>query len=172
MNGTELEACIHAYGKDIYSFCIQMTRSREEANDLYQDTFLKLMELGEELDDERNPKSYLLSIAVHIWKNRRRKYAWRQRITGALVPMDGQMEEPPAGEPPIEQQMISMEEKKMVQNAVARLPDNYRLPIILFYMEEMKISQIASILKLPQGTVKSRLHKAKKILKKELEANT
>lgn len=89
-----------------------MTRSREEANDLYQDTFLKLMELGEELDDERNPKSYLLSIAVHIWKNRRRKYAWRQRITAPWFPWTAKWKEPPAGEPPIEQQMISMEEKK------------------------------------------------------------
>ena len=45
MNQEELEAYIQTYGKDLYSFCCSMTRNRQEADDLYQDTFLKLYEL-------------------------------------------------------------------------------------------------------------------------------
>ena len=62
----ELEICIEKYGKDIYSFCRQLTMSLQEADDLYQDTFLKAMELIPKIDNDQNPKSYLLSIAVHI----------------------------------------------------------------------------------------------------------
>lgn len=169
MNHEELEACIRAYGKDIYSFCRQLTGSRQEADDLYQDTFLKIVEIRERLDFERNPKGYLLSVSVNLWRNRRRKFAVRQRITGPEVSMDDMILELPSGERPVEEQMISREEKELVRQAVEKLPEKYRLPILLFYMEELKISEISGILEIPQGTVKSRLYKAKKVLEKELE---
>ncbi|MDO5423650.1 MAG: RNA polymerase sigma factor [Eubacteriales bacterium] len=169
MNDTELEACIHAYGKDLYSFLYQLTGNRQEADDLYQDTFLKLLELDQRPDFTRNPKSWLLTIAVQLWKNRRRKYGWRQRIAGAPVSMDEPLSEIPSNEASPEQQVISAEEAVLVREAVRRLPDRYRLPVVLFYMEELKIAEIGQILHIPQGTVKSRLHQAKKILEKELE---
>ena len=82
MTITELEQYIDEYGKDIFSFCKQVTGSVQEGEDLYQDTFLKAMELSERMDIENNPKSFLLSIAIRLWKNRRRKFAWKQRIAG------------------------------------------------------------------------------------------
>lgn len=170
MNHEELEMCIQAYGKDIYSFCRKLTCSQQEADDLYQDTFLKLTELRDRLNIAYNPKSYLLSVAVNLWKNRRRKSAWRQRITGTEVSMeDEDVPEVPSKEVPVEEQMIAMEERRLVKRAVAALPEKYRLPVLLFYMEEMKLSEISEILKLPEGTVKSRLYRAKKMLEKELE---
>lgn len=169
MSREELERCIEAWGKDLYSFCCQLTKSRQEADDLYQDTFLKMVELGDRLDVKSNPKGYLLSVAVNLWKNRRRKYAWRVRITGPLVSVEDAATELPSGEPSAEERMISREERELVRKAVEGLPDRYRLPVLLFYMEEQKISEIAEILGTPEGTVKSRLYKAKKLLKKELE---
>ena len=67
-----LEACIRDYGRAVYSFCLYLTRSRQEADDLYQDTFLNIMEVREKLEFTKNPKGYLLSVAVHLWTNRRR----------------------------------------------------------------------------------------------------
>ena len=165
----ELEACIGAYGKAVYSFCCQLTKSRQEADDLYQDTFLKLVELSERLDIKSNPKSYLLSVAVNLWRNRRRKFAVRQRITGPVQSMEEMELELPAEEALPEEQIISREEQRLIRRAVGRLPEKYRLPVLLFYMEELKLSEIAGVLKIPEGTVKSRLFKAKKVLKKELE---
>lgn len=170
MNHEELEMCIQVYGKDIYSFCRKLTHSRQEADDLYQDTFLKLIELRERLQIEYNPKSYLLSVAVNLWRNRRRKMAWRQRIAGMEVSVeDENVPEVPSGDVPVEEQLISREEKELVQRAVDGLPDKYRVPVLLFYMEEMKLSEIAGILEIPEGTVKSRLYRAKKMLERELE---
>ena len=171
MNQEELEACIQAYGRDIYSFCLQLTKSRQEADDLYQDTFLKIVEIRERLDFKSNPKGYLLSVCVNLWRNRRRKFAWRQRIVGPELRMDDTDTawEPPSGEASVEEQMISREERGLVQKAVDDLPEKYRMPVLLFYMEELKISEISGILKIPAGTVKSRLYKAKKALEKKLE---
>lgn len=169
MSREELEECIEVNGKDIYSFCCQLTGSRQEADDLYQDTFLKMLELRERLNIKNNPKSYLLSVAVNLWKNRRRKAAWRQRITGPVLSMEDTVLELSGGELSPEEQILSGEERTLVLKAVGDLPEKYRLPILLYYMEELKLSEISQVLKIPEGTVKSRLFKAKKVLKKELE---
>ena len=169
MSREELETLISDYGKDIYSFCCQITRSRYRADDLYQDTFLKMMEVKDRLDIKGNPKSYLLSVAVNLWKNQARKAAWRQRITGCELSVEEAGLEVPSDEATAEERIISQEEQACVRRAVNALPEKYRMPILLFYMEDLKISEIAGVLKLPEGTVKSRLYKAKKVLENELE---
>lgn len=169
MSREELEVCIRKNGRDIYSFCLSLTGNRQEADDLYQDTFLKIVELGDRLDIRSNPKGYLLSVSVNLWRNRRRKRAVRQRITGPMASMEDEAMEIPSGEPSPEARIISGEEARLVLRAVSGLPEKYRLPVLLFYMEELKLSEIADILKIPEGTVKSRLFKAKKLLRRELE---
>ena len=82
MNDTQLLQCIEEYGKNVYTFCCQLTQNKQEAEELYQDTFLKAVEQKGRIDWENNPCSYLISIALRIWKNKKRKYAWRSRIAG------------------------------------------------------------------------------------------
>ena len=171
MENQELEACIHEYGKAVYSFCRQLAGSRQEADDLYQDTFLKAMELSGKIEYDRNPKSYLLSIALRIWKNRRRKFAWRKRIADTRSLAEGlDAEADVSTEPSPEEQAIGKEEQAAVRRAVNRLPERLKLVVLLFYMEELQIKQIAAILEIPEGTVLSRLHQARKIVRKELES--
>ena len=76
----ELEQFIATYGTDIYSFCVYLTGNRPEAEELYQDTFLKTLELLDKIQKDGNPKSYLLSVAIRIWKNRNRKINRRNSI--------------------------------------------------------------------------------------------
>ena len=68
-----------------------------------------------------------------------------------------------------EETFVSKVEKEMVYEAVSVLDEKYKSVILLYYMEDMNLSEIAGILDLPIGTVKSRLHKARMILKEELE---
>lgn len=175
MEKRELEICIHEYGKDIYSFCRHLACSRQEADDLYQDTFLKAMELEGKLDLSNNPKSYLLSVALRIWKNRKRKYARRNRI----APLQSIMEEKDLdadaalrGETELspEEQILNREERMAVRQAVDRLPDRMRATVLLYYMEDMPVKEVAAVMRIPAGTVLSRLHQARKILRKELES--
>lgn len=169
MTNSELDRCIREYGKDIYSFCRHITYNQQEADDLYQDTFLKAIELSSRIDSTNNPKSYLLSIALRIWKNKKRKYAWRKRIAPPqtfLEEQGGGQTEPVES---LEEQIINQEEIRLIRETVDRLQDRLKIPVLLYYMEELSITQIASLLKIPEGTVKSRLYQARKKLEKELE---
>lgn len=170
MTNNELEACIAQYGTDVYSFCRQLTQNRQEADDLYQDTFLKATEQSGKINYAGNPKSYLLSVALRIWKNRTRKYAWRMRIA-PVHPMAEGVEERMAApcERSPEEQILKQEEIRQIRQAVGHLPNRLKIPVLLYYMEELPIAEIASVLHIPSGTVKSRLYQARTRLKKELE---
>lgn len=168
MNISQLETCIDKYGKDIYAFCRHITQDVSEAEDLYQDTFLKAMEILSKIDCENNPKSYLLSIALRLWKNQKRKKAWRMRIAPMETYPEDRIELSESGNM-IEDTYLIMEQNELIRRKVEKLEDKYRIPIYLFYTEQLTVEVIGKILKLPTGTVKSRLHKARKILRKELE---
>lgn len=170
MNRVQLEQCIYEYGEDIYTFCTQITGSRQEAEDLYQDTFLKAVELGEQIDYNQNPRSYLISVALRIWKNRKRKFAWRQRIAGTCALAEEMEAGGMAGqEESAETEVLKQELEEQVRNAVKNLNYKYRIPVYLYYTLQFSVEEVAEIMKIPQGTVKSRLYKARALLKKELE---
>jgi len=164
MNISQLETCIDKYGKDIFAFCCHMTGNRSEAEELYQDTFLKAMEILPKIQYDDNPKSFLLSVALRLWKNKKRKRAWRMRIAPMVA-----FEEALTEAPVVEEVMLQKEQNEFIRSKVAELEEKYRIPIYLFYAEQLKLEEIAKILKLPVGTVKTRLHTARKMLKKELE---
>lgn len=170
MTKQELEVCIQMYGRDIYSFCRQLTNDRQEADDLYQDTLLTAVERLERIDFGSNPKSYLLSIAIRLWRNRKRKFAWRRRIADIRPMMEEQsvnQVEETEGSP--EEKVLGREEEATVRQAVNRLPERLRIVTLLYYMEALSTKQIATALKIPKGTVSSRLHQAREFLRQELE---
>ena len=69
-----------------------------------------------------------------------------------------------------EETYLAEEEKRLIQGAVDKLPEKLKICILLFYMEQLSVAQIAKVLHLPEGTVKSRLYQARKLLEKELES--
>lgn len=169
MKQEELENYIYAYGKDLYSFCCCVAHSRQEADDLYQDTFLKMYELGEKVIIKSNPKSFMMSVALNLYRNHKRKQSVRQKITGINVSMEETTDCITDKKQETEEIMVAREERRIVREAVAKLPDKYKLPILLCYMEELSMAEAAAVMQIPEGTVKTRIHRAKKILKEKLE---
>ncbi|WP_324822441.1 RNA polymerase sigma factor [Sinanaerobacter sp. ZZT-01] len=173
MKLTDIDEMVYIEGKALYNFCRHLTQDKEEAEELYQETFLKAVELCSKIDVEKNPKSYLMSIAVKLWKNRKRKFAWRSRIAFIQSSKDesareenlfGEVHSP-------EDELLKKEKQRIVSDAVKELKEAYRTPMYLYYAEEMPLREISLILHLPEGTVKSRLYKARKEIKKYLEVN-
>lgn len=80
MTKHEFDQYVFTHGPDILRFCKMTTASDIEGEELYQDTMLTLLEQLNKLDSDKNIKSYALSVAVFLWKNRRRKFAWRKRL--------------------------------------------------------------------------------------------
>ena len=145
-----------------------LTQNREQAEELYQDTFLAMCE-KEDWKEEGNVKSYLLGIAIKLWQNRKRKFAWRKRIAAEIPLSKEQGLEAFSTDENLEQHMVSKEEQEAVWKAVYKLPEQLRIVILLYYMEDFKVAEIAEKLSLSISNVKSKLMRARRYLKQELE---
>ncbi len=159
-----MEKYIKEYGKAVYSFCLYATHKKEDADDLYQQTFLTAFEKGD-IDEEKNPKSYLITIAANIKNNYVRKYLWRKRIVDTDVAFDEGILTIASDELPVDEKVVRDDETAQIRRLVRKLPDKYRDVVLMFYMEDMNETEISKVLSIPKGTVKSRLNKARKLLK-------
>ncbi|MFT3984011.1 MAG: RNA polymerase sigma factor [Lachnospiraceae bacterium] len=155
---------VDEYGSSLYRFCRSLTYSKEDAEDLFQETFLRALEQPEKLNTSDNPKSLLFSTAFFLWKSWKRKYARRKRLA-PLEPFDDSVE----SDINLENSYLIQEENKLVRKLADALPDKFRIPVFLYYTMEMKVSDIADVLNLPAGTVKSRLSKARRLIRDGLE---
>lgn len=172
MNNSEFEQFVLSCGKDVLKFCRISTGNNDLGDELYQDTMVKLLEKRRHLDSANNVKSYALQVAVMLLKNKRKKYAVHQRIAPLVYPEDvsatiNNITDDHEHSP--EQIALHNELVTLVRNMVANLSEELRIPILLYYSADVKISEIASILNIPEGTVKTRIHRAKNILKDRLE---
>jgi len=165
MNALEFERFLEDYERDVYTFCRHL--AGDGAGDLYQETALAAFEMVERIDPIRNPKSFLFSIAVGKWNNMRRKTARRQTIAPEIPP-----EEAPHGtthKNTPEDAALTALQNETIHRAINGIKEKFRVPLILHYFDESTVEVIGEILKIPTGTVKSRLHKGRALLKTALE---
>lgn len=166
MNAEQIEKCLTEYGADIYRFCCFLTRSRDLADDLYQESFLKAMEVERSVDDGMM-KSFVIGIAANIWKN-----TWRKVVS--TTEFDAEyMYEPAFG---VTEQnrnpqdtYIREETRQIVIRAVDALPDRYRIVLLMYYSADMTTQEIADQLGMSKGTVTSRLMRARDKVRRNLE---
>ena len=168
MTAKEFEELLDIYGNDIYRFCLHIMHNRENADDLYQDTVLTAFRKVDTLNLSDNPKSYLLSVAVKLSHNFFRKE--KRKNEKIILSADETLNALPDNN----DIRLSSEEKALkaaLRKAVTSLEEKYRIPVVLYYFDEQNLGYISKIMKIPEGTVKSRLHKARaliaEILKKE-----
>lgn len=170
MEKERLAQIIAAYGSDILRFCRITAGSSAEGDELYQDTMLTLLEKRNTLDGSQNVKSYAISVAVKLWKNRQRKAARRLR----LVPQES-LEEltqhgiQPGEVPSPEETLLQKSQVEILRKMIRQLPEKYRLPLQLHYSADLPVKEIAKLMKLPESTVKTRLRRAKEQLRQKLE---
>lgn len=164
MKVTQFEQYIALYERDIYNFCRYLTSNSTQTDDLYQDTMLKAFEKADDIDPENNPKSYLLSIAAGIWKNTSKRLRRQQNFT---VPDDFEQSarEMPSYDVPADRQIITQELDYALTRAITSLDAKFRIPIVLYYLYDHDLAFISAVCRIPAGTVKSRLHKARNLLK-------
>ncbi|MGI5824114.1 MAG: RNA polymerase sigma factor [Bacillota bacterium] len=171
MDASKIDFLVDEYGKDLYRFCRRLTFDVFEAEELYQDTFLKAVEAADNIDRDLNPKAWLLTLAVSLWQNKKRKYARRQRIAPTVTITDD-MAAVLAAEENTEDTVLKKDLMNSVNVVVAELDDKLRIPVLLYYNSGLSMAEIAAVLNCPEGTVKSRLHKARKTIKERLKVRT
>lgn len=173
----DLEQYIRKYGDDIYRFCCNQTGGRYEAEELYQDTFLCVMENQKKFQKANNKKCYILGIALNLERNRRRKRVRRNRIMPTASPqvqtVDGEqadmLEFAAAPGRGTVQEIICRQIEQSMRAEIAMLPTRCQEVLALFYGNDLTVAEVAEILRIPEGTVKTRLYQARKHLKEKLE---
>lgn len=167
----EIEQSITSYGEDVFRFCCYLTGNRSSAEDLYQDTFLKAMEITRPVEPDMAGK-FLAGVAANLWKNQWRKEKRRQKyVMQNIGPENGTLGEEIPGKTDLLQDYVKQETGKLVQRVVNELPEKYRVVVLLHYSMDLTTQEIADQLKISRGTVTSRLLRARKKIKQELEAN-
>ena len=168
-NMIDVNTFIDSYSTKLYRFCLKITYAKEDAEDLFQDTWFSILQKQEKLQAAENPQKFLYTTALSLWKSKQRKYARRKRIAPELsldAGADILLIEKEQG---VEDALIQKAEQEFIHGLVDKLHEKHRIPLILYYTVGMDISEIAEILDLPPGTVKSRLYTARQEIKKGMK---
>lgn len=157
-----IDPIIEKYGKRLYGLCLSLCRDPDHAQDLYQETWLRVLQKLDQYDKRLEFEGWLTRICVNLYRDQLRKRK-RSRIFDGFSTReekDALLESIPAKE---------KEDYQNLHQVVERLPDKLRITVLLYYFRDLDIQSAATALGVPPGTVKSRLHKAKKLLKEMMQ---
>ena len=149
---SEFEQLVNLYYRDLYRFGLSLTRSEADAADLTQQTFYIWANKGHQLREAGNAKRWLLTTLHREFLQLRR----RQQKFSEQSAEDILAEAPPNGEMP-----VSRNDVETMLDCLNKIPENYRAPLVLYYLEDLAYKEIAEILDLPLGTVQSRIARGK-----------
>ncbi|MEN6299789.1 MAG: RNA polymerase sigma factor [Anaerolineaceae bacterium] len=151
------------YQHMVYRTAIAITGDSEAANDLLQDVFLRLYRFADHIDSKRPLEPWLYRMTANL------SYTWVKRNHRWYQPLEDLADWLVSGESNVPlSQVESQDDWHLVQQAVLDLPLPQRIVVVLYYLNDLSIQEIAEILEVPVGTVKSRLHYGRHALKKNL----
>ena len=149
-----IDLYISQYGRRLYGLCLTLCKNAPDADDLYQETWLKAVKNIAQYDGARDFEPWLTRICVNAYRNTLRRASKSPVFIDAeaLLAVPAPQKEDHSG----------------LHEAIDRLPGKLRTAVILFYFRDMDLKTAALALGIPVGTVKSRLNKAKKLLKEAM----
>jgi len=150
----------------LYSFALKLARARDEAEDLVSDTVLRALERWEQYRLGTNIRAWLFTILYHLFVSRKR------RIDAREVPESdaglGRSTHDAVGDADPEGTFYDSFLDDEIVRAIDALPDEYRTTVVLSDIQELRYAEIAQILGIPEGTVKSRLFRGRRLLQRQL----
>lgn len=147
------------YDRAVYHLCLRTMRDPEEARECTQEAFFKAFRSLRTFRPGAKFSTWIFSIAYHACCDRlgrRKRYS------------DQELGDRPASGPDPAQLAESNDEARMLRNAIEALPEKYRTVITLYHLQGRQYEEIARVLDLPMGTVKTHLFRAKELLRKTL----
>ncbi len=155
MQMEQAERLYHKYFAAVYSVCFLYMKNQADACDMVQETFLRLLQRNFTWQDEEKAKAWLIVTASNCCKSQLRK-SWRKKQVAFDAALHDKGKE---------------ESDNLLLRMVEELEEKYRLPVYLHYFEGYRGAEIARMLHVNDSTVRSRLAKARKILRLALEAD-
>ena len=165
------EALLARHNKAIFHVVMKIVRNREEAQDLVQETFMKAFNALASYRSEYRFSTWLYKIAANCAIDFvRKKRIEALSLDKPIETRDGRVEfEVPDSSWDPEQDLVRKQKLKSIEEAIDSLPDKYREVIIFRHQDDKPYEEIADILKVPVGTVKARIFRARELLKKKLK---
>ncbi|MBD5536840.1 MAG: sigma-70 family RNA polymerase sigma factor [Lachnospiraceae bacterium] len=154
---------IDKYADMVYRIAVNETGNREDAQDVFQEVFLRLVRYRDRIANEEHLKAWLIRVTINCAKKQKGSF-WNRKVTPVEKSAQEQSDERTADAYETVENADSS-----VLLAVRELPEKYRSVVYLFYYEEMSIAQIGKLLGEKESTVKSRLYRAREILKMRLK---
>jgi RNA polymerase sigma-70 factor (ECF subfamily) len=149
----------------LFGFALKLARSRADAEDLVADTMLRALERWRQFRLGTNMRAWLFTILYHLYVSRRRRVDAREVYASDD---DGWSVEDAVGEADPEARFYDSFVDDEITRAIRELPDEYRAVVVLSDVEELRYAEIAKVLGVPEGTVKSRLFRGRRILQRRL----
>ncbi|MCS6886150.1 MAG: sigma-70 family RNA polymerase sigma factor [Acidobacteriota bacterium] len=169
---TAFEILVNRYKGQIVNFIYQMLQDYDRAAELAQETFLKVYISARKYRAEHSFSTYIYRIASNLAISELR-YRRRRRWISLLNPFGNSEEEKPLDVPdkaPLQdEELIDDERRRAVSRAIKSLPEKYRLTLVLRDVEGLSYDEIARITGLSEGTVKSRINRARNLLREKLQ---
>ncbi len=158
-----LQTLVERWERPVFAFLFRMLGSSEEAEDLCQDTFMKLIEAAERYAPEGKFRSWLFRIAGNQARSRLR----RRKILRWL-PLTADYDNAPAPGPDALDVLAGRERQRIVQHAVARLPERQRQALVLKQYHDLSYQEIADVMGNTVSAVQMLLHRAMTALRKDI----
>jgi RNA polymerase sigma-70 factor (ECF subfamily) len=175
MSPQEFDTIYESYKADIFRFLCYLVKDREEAEDIFQEVWLRVIRHGPPREEIQNLKPWLLTVVLNLHRDLLRKKRLRSFFLLSWKREEGRRARAAEGLAPLSTDPVYRSEQVFLQRniheAIAKLPERQRRIFLLKEVEGYQQAEIASAMGIPVGTVKSLMHRAVKSLRRELAAN-
>jgi len=155
--GGDFSELVDRYQNMVYGLALAKTRSPADADDVFQEVFLACFQSGKKFRNDEHCKAWLLRTTINQCR-RITASTWRKKTT-------------PLSEHTSQVVLFREPEENLVWDAVQNLDEIYRLPVFLFYFQELSTAEIAKILSIRPGTVRMRLSRGRDLLRIALKGD-
>lgn len=164
------EVLVERHQRRVFRLLMRMMGTREEAEDVSQETFLSLHRHGKRFRSEARFSTFVYRVAANAALNRRRTLGRARARTDRLAVRQAGGDNLPYSPRNPEDAALGSELSQRVRDALQNLTPSLRMPVVLYDIEGLAYGEIAEILGVAEGTIKSRIHRARKALREELRS--
>jgi RNA polymerase sigma-70 factor (ECF subfamily) len=169
-DASAFEQLVRLHEKKVFRLLFRMMGSREEAEDVSQETFLSLHRHGHRFRGDARFSTFVYRVASNAALNRRRTLGRNRARLQKLAVRQAAGDDLPQGPRDPEDAAGGIELSGAVRQALDALKPSLRLPVLLYDIEGLAYGEIAEVLGIAEGTVKSRIHRARQALRRELKS--
>jgi RNA polymerase sigma-70 factor (ECF subfamily) len=162
-----LENLVAGHTTMVFRIAYSILRNHHDAEDAVQECFLRALKYGKDLEHVRNPKTWLGRIAWTVALDRRAAHARSSMVDREPANL---LEQLPDHQPAQDDQLAVQQMRQLLERMIATLPEELRQPLELSTVQELNSAEIAGLMGIPEGSVRTRLLRARRILKEKLSS--